>query len=148
MQIERSNSDALVVNKLPDGSRVILDAENEAVFALNSTAGAAWDACIDPTTLATVTERMQRSFDPGISAELAEEAIRQLHDKKLVKTSGLPSEASRRQFIATVGSIALPLVVSLSIGEQRAYATTASSGGQKGNPKPAPCASIRPDCKP
>jgi hypothetical protein len=139
MQIERTNSDAMVVNRLPDGSTVILDAENEAVFALNSTAGAAWDACGDPTTLAGVTENMQRSFDPGISEELAEEAILQLHDKKLVKTSGTLSQASRRQFITTMSSIALPLVVSLSIAEQRAYAKKASSGGNpcesKNNPK-------------
>jgi hypothetical protein len=147
MQIERTNSDALVVNKLPDGSTVILDAENEVVFALNSTAGAAWDACSAPTTLARVTENMQQSFDPGISEELAEEAIRQLYDKKLVKTSGTLSELSRRQFITTISSITLPLVVSLSIGEQRAHAKVASSGGQRGEPKPKPCASIRRDCK-
>ena len=143
MQIERTNSDALVINKLPDGSTVIVDAENEAVFALNSTAGAAWDACSGPTTLAGVTESMQRSFGPGVSEELAEEAILQLHDKKLIKTSGAPSQSSRRQFITTMSSVALPLVVSLSIAEQRAYALNASS-----TPKPAPCASINPKCKP
>ena len=143
MQIERTNSDALVVNKLPDGSTVIVDTNNETVFALNATAGAAWDACRAPTTLAGVTESMQRSFDPGISEELAEEAILQLNDKKLVKTSGTPSQASRRQFITTMSSIALPLVVSLSIAEQRAYAKKASSG----DPKPKPCESIKnPKC--
>jgi Coenzyme PQQ synthesis protein D (PqqD) len=147
MQIERTNSDALVVNKMPDGSTVIVDAENEAVFALNSTAGAAWDACSGPTTLAGVTESMQRSFDPQISEELAEEAILQLHDKKLVKTSGTPSQPSRRQFITKMSSIALPLVVSLSIAEQRAYAKKASSGSPKGGPKPKPCASIKRGCK-
>src|SRR5271168_1985933 len=104
MQIERTNSDALVVNKLPDGSTVIVDAENDAVFALNSTAGAAWDACGRSTTLAGVTESMQRSFDPGIREELAEEAILQLQDKNLVKTSGISSQASRRQFITTMSS--------------------------------------------
>jgi hypothetical protein len=143
MQIERINSDALVVNKLPDGSTVIVDAENDAVFALNPTAVAAWDACDRSTTLAEVTESMQRSFDPGISEELAEEAILQLHDKKLVKKSGTPPQASRRQFITTMSSIALPLVVSLSIAEQRAYAKKASSGDSKTNP----CESLKnPKC--
>jgi hypothetical protein len=127
MQIERTNSDALVIHKLPDGSTVIVDPKSEAVFALNSTAGAAWEACSGPTTLAAVAESMQRSFDHEISEELAEEAILQLHDKNLVKTSGMPSQASRRQFITTMSSIALPLVVSLSIAEQRAYAQHASS---------------------
>jgi hypothetical protein len=143
MQIERTNSDALVVNKLPDCSTVIVDAENEAVFALNPTAGAAWDACSTPTTLAGVTESMQRTFNPGITEELAEQAIVQLRDKNLLKTSGTLSLASRRQFITTMSSIALPLVVSLSIAEQRAYAQKASSGK-----KPAPCASVNPKCKP
>jgi hypothetical protein len=128
MQVERAKSDTLVVNQLPDGSRVIVDPANEMVFALNATAGAAWDACSDPTTLAKVTEDMQRSFGPGITNELAEEAILQLHDKKLVKTSRSSSQTSRRKFIATLGAAAVPLVVSLTIADQRAHAQSAVSG--------------------
>jgi len=127
MQVERTNSIALVENKLPDGSRVIVDSENEVVLALNSTAGAAWDACNGPTTLSGVTESMQRSLDPGITEDLAEQAILQLQAQKLVKTSGSFSQATRRQFITTLGAIAIPLVVSLPIAEQRAYAKTAQS---------------------
>ncbi len=52
MQVERVSTDGLVINQLPDGSRVIVDEKNEQVFALNTTAGAAWDACSNPTTLA------------------------------------------------------------------------------------------------
>jgi hypothetical protein len=133
MQVERTNSDALVVNKLPDGSTVIVDAKNETVFALNATAGAAWDACSDPTTLSRVTESMQRSFGPEINEELAEEAILQLHDKNLVKTSGSSSQATRREFITTLSAIALPVVVALSVADQRAYALVASS-----RPRPHP----------
>ena len=138
MQVERTNSDALVINQLPDGSRVIVDAENETVFALNATAGAAWDACSDPTTLAKVTEGMQRSFDPAVNEELAEEAIQQLHDKKLVKTWGASSKATRREFIGTLSAVALPLVVSLSVADQRAYAQRAVSA------KPTPVAGPPP----
>ena len=133
MQVERTNLDTLVVNKLPDGSTVIVDAKNETVFALNATAGAAWDACSDPTTLSRVTESMQRSFGPEINEELAEEAILQLHDKNLVKTSGASSQATRREFLTTLSAIALPVVVSLSIADQRAYALVASS-----RPRPHP----------
>jgi len=136
MQVERSDADALVVNKLPDGSTVIVDAKNETVFALNATAGAAWDACSEPTTLSGVTERMQRSLDPKITPELAEEAILQLKEQNLVKTSG--SQPSRRQFIATLGTAALPLVVSLPIAEQRAYAEQARSGGATPPPSQPP----------
>jgi hypothetical protein len=125
MQVERSNSDALVVNKLPDGSTVIVDAKNETVFALNATAGAAWDACSDPTTLSAITERMQHS-NPEITEELAEEAILKLQEQNLVKTSG--AQPNRRQFIARIGAAAaLPLVVALPVTEQRAHAQRARS---------------------
>src|SRR5580704_6279540 len=102
MQIERIQSNALVENILPDGSRVIVDPTNETVFALNATSGAAWDACSTPTTLSRVADDMRRSLDPAITDEFAEEAILQLQDKHLVNTSGSPSQASRRQFLATL----------------------------------------------
>jgi len=136
MQVERNNSDALVINKLPDGSTVIVDAKNETVFALNATAGAAWDACSDPTTLSGVTDRMQRSLDPAISAALAEEAILRLQEQNLVKISG--AQPSRRQFMTTLGAAALPLVVSLPIAEQRAYAQQAKSGAPTSPPPSTP----------
>lgn len=135
MQIERTNSEALVVNKLPDGSTVIVDAKNDTVFALNTTAGAAWDACSDSTTLSAVTERMQRSLDPAITEEMAEDAILQLQEKNLLKTS--TPQATRRQFITTLSALALPLVVSLPIAEQRAYAQRAQSGGGHSSSPPS-----------
>src|SRR6201999_4297151 len=113
MQIERTTSDALVVNKLPDGSTVIVNTTNQTVFALNTTAGAAWDACSNPTTLSEVTEQMQRSLTPGISEDLAQEAILQLEQQNLVKTSGV--QPTRRQFIASIGAAALPLVIALPV---------------------------------
>ena len=138
MHVERMNSGPLTVNQLPDGSRVIVDQTNETVFALNAMAGAAWDACSAPTTLAKVTDSMRRSFDAATTEELAQEAILQLQDKKLVRTSESLPPASRRKFLATLGAAAIPLVVSLTIADQRAHATTASSV------KPKPCPSIKP----
>src|SRR5277367_2259648 len=143
VEVERTQSDALVENKLPDGSRVILDPTNETVIALTATAGAAWDACSRPTTLAGVTDSMQRSFDPGVTEELAEEAILQLQDKKLVKTSGASSQPTRRRFLATLGAAAVPLVVSLTIADQRAHDVLATS-----KPATSPCASVNPKCQP
>jgi hypothetical protein len=137
MQVERNNLDALVVNKLPDGSTVIVDAKNETVFALNATAGAAWEACSDPTTLSGVTERMQHSLDPAITEELAEEAILRLQEQNLVKTFG--AQPSRRKFIAGLGAAAaLPLVVSLPVAEQRAYASKARSAPPSTPPPSSP----------
>lgn len=128
MQVERTNSNELSVNKLPDGSRVIVDPKRETVFALNTTAGAAWDACSLPTTLSKVTEEMRRSFDARITEEHALEAILQLQEQKLVTISGSPSMPTRRTLLATLSGVAVPLVVSLTIAEQRAHAFFASSG--------------------
>jgi hypothetical protein len=131
MQIERIQSAALVENKLPDGSRVIVDPTNEMVFALNTTAGAAWDACSMPTTLSGVAEDMRRSLDPTITEEFAEEAILQLQDKKLVNTSGSSSQATRRQFLGTLGTVAVPLVACLTLTDQKTHAEVARSGHRK-----------------
>jgi len=121
------NSSDLVVNSLPDGSRVIVNSNSETVVALNATAGAAWDACIAPTTLAKVTEEMRRSFDPSVTEELAEEAIRQLEEKNLVSTSERLPRTTRRAVLAGLSAAALPLVVSLTVGEQKAHAEESKS---------------------
>jgi hypothetical protein len=127
MQIERTQQDTLVENLLPDGSRMILDSDRETVFALNATAGAAWDACCGPTTLSAVTEQMRRSLNPAVTEEFAEEAILELANRNLVATSGPGSPSTRREVLATLGALAVPLVVSLTLGEQRAYAKVSVS---------------------
>jgi hypothetical protein len=127
MQIERVNSCDLVVKCLPDGSRIIVNSNRETVFAMNATAGAAWDACADPATLAGVTEKMQRSFDPNVTQELAEAAVLQLEEKKLVTINGDAPKTTRRELLAGLSAVALPLVVSLTVGEQKAHARNARS---------------------
>lgn len=127
MQIVRSNSDSMSIDKLPDGSKIVVDSASQTVFAMNATAGAAWDACSTQSTLQGVVESMQHSFDPGTTEELAQEAILQLENHKLVKTSDLSSHANRRQFVSGLGAVTLPLVVSLTMVEQRAFAEKARS---------------------
>jgi Coenzyme PQQ synthesis protein D (PqqD) len=134
MQIERTNSNDLVVNGLPDGSRMIVDAKSEQVFALNATAGAAWDACSNPTTLHKVADDMRRSFGAEITDELAEQAILQLEEKNLVTVSGSSPKTTRRQALATLSAVALPLVVSMTLADQRAFAQSARSGGGDDDP--------------
>jgi hypothetical protein len=135
MQIERTNLRSFVVNRLPDGSRIIVDSASGMVFALDATAGAAWDACASPTTLAAITERMQRSFDPATTTEAVEQAILQLEEKKLVKTT----QTTRRQLLGGLSAaIALPLVVSLTLADQRSYANSSGSCKQTPPYKPPP----------
>lgn len=133
MKVERTKND-VVVNALPDGSRVIIDSKSDRVYALNATAGAAWDACRDAKTLAEVTASMRKSLSPAVSEEMAEEAIRSLQEQNLVIASSSTLGPSRRQVLATLGVIALPLVVSMTLGEQKAYAHDAGSGkGEMGD---------------
>ncbi len=127
MQVERVNTKDLVVNSMPDGSRVIRNSNNETVFALNATAAAAWDACSSATTIAGVADEMRRSFDPNVTDELAETCLLQFQKKNLVKLSGVGPKATRRQVLAGLSAVALPLVVSLTIGEQKAHAQNAGS---------------------
>jgi hypothetical protein len=127
VQVERVNTKDLVVNSMPDGSRVIRNSNNETVFALNATAAAAWDACSSATTIAGVADEMRRSFDPNVTDELAEACILQFQKKNLVKLSGVAPKATRRQVLAGLSAVALPLVVSLTIGEQKAHAQDAGS---------------------
>lgn len=133
MQIERTESKNLVENGLPDGSRLIVDSKNEKVYALNATAGAAWDACANQTTLTEVAESMRKSCDLSITDELAYEAIEQLRDRQLLKVSGGFQTKSRRAVLAGLSAVALPLVVSMTLSDQRALAQSANS-----NPAPGP----------
>jgi len=127
MLVERVRSSNLAVNAMPDGSRIIRNPENETVFALNATAAAAWDACASAKTVSAVAEEMRRSFDPNVTDELAEASINELQDKKLVTVSGSGFKATRRDVLAGLGAVALPLVVSLTIGQQKIHAQQAGS---------------------
>lgn len=130
MKVERVNSGNLAINSMPDGSRIIRNSHNNTVLALNPTAAAAWDACASATTVAGVAETMRHSFDSNVTDELAEASVFELQDKKLVTVSGA-FQATRRQILAGLGAVALPLVVSLTVGEQKAHAQHASSVDQE-----------------
>jgi hypothetical protein len=136
MTVERVNCGNLAINSLPDGSRIIRNSDDNTVLALNPTAAAAWDACASATTISNVAESMRHSFDANVTNELAEASILELQDKKLVTTSGSAFKATRRQILAGLGAVALPLVVSLTVGEQKAHAQQAGSFDHKDFSRP------------
>ena len=136
MQVERVNTSKLSVNSMPDGSRIIRNSEDATVLALNATAAAAWDACSSAKTIPAVAEAMRHSFNPNVTDELAEASILQLQDKKLVTISGPSFKATRREVLAGLSAVALPLVVSLTMGEQRAHAQEANSADHHSNRSP------------
>lgn len=118
MQVERADN-SLVETKLPDGSRVVVDTRNDAVIAMNPSAGVAWEACSQPTTLSAIAAKMENA---GLSADSAEDAVFQLSEKKLVTTSQTPS---RRTFMA--GMAAVPVVAAMSLAEQKTFAERCGS---------------------
>jgi hypothetical protein len=130
MNFERVNCANLAINSMPDGSQIIRNSEDNTVLALNPTAAAAWDACSSASTIAGVAEAMRSSFDSNVTNELAEASLLELPDKKLVTISGSGFKATRRQVLTGLGAVALPLVVSLTVGEQKAHAQKASSVDQ------------------
>jgi hypothetical protein len=137
VQIQRGPLDTLVENHLPDGSRILVDEKSETVYALNATAGAAWDACSEPTSLYDVTNEMRRVLGNAITEELAQEAIQRLQERKLVNASVNTEQmnaqqTTRREVLTTLGKVALPLVVAMTLTEQRAYAVVARSGVPRG----------------
>jgi hypothetical protein len=127
MQAKRIHSADLSIEKLPDGSTAIYNAANKTVYSLNAPAAAAWEACGDTTSLAQIVGKMQRSFNPAVTEEVALEALRQLEEKGLVETMAPPPGPTRRSMVATAGAIA-PLVLALTFAEQRAFALGVGSG--------------------
>jgi hypothetical protein len=138
MQIQRVPSDALSENKLPDGSRLIVNQRTETVFALNATAGAAWDACAEPTTLTALRERMKLAVGSEVTEEEAEQAVFALQERNLVTSSQAPLR-TRRQMLATIGAVALPMVVALTLADQKAFAKSAQSTSSAPPPPPPNC---------
>lgn len=122
MHVERADSSSLVETKLPDGSRVVVDTRNDAVIAMNASAGAAWEACSQPTTLSAIAADLEKA---GMNAEAAEDAVFQLRDKKLVTTSE-PPKPSRRRFMAGM-AVTVPIVAAMSLAEQKAFAERCGS---------------------
>jgi hypothetical protein len=76
-----------------------------------------------------------RRTNPAVTDEVAENAVLQLQEKELIKASGLLKNASRRQVLAGLTAVALPLVVSMTMTEQKAFAERANS---RQDPPPPP----------
>ena len=98
MNVERVNCGNFAINTMPDGSQILRNSDDNTVLALNPTAAAAWEACATANTVSGVAERMRRSLDPSVTDELAEAAIAELQEKKLVSISGRDSRPRAGNF--------------------------------------------------
>jgi hypothetical protein len=134
-RVLRIQSTSLVIEKLPDGSTAVLDTRIGTVHSLNLSAAAAFEACRESCTVAGVARAMSELLNAPVSEDLAFAAVSELLAAGLVVQSSANQPAgqgsSRRsllQSLAASSAVALPIVLSLSAAEQKAYAAAAGSG--------------------
>ena len=134
-RVRRIQSTSLVIEKLPDGSTAVLDTRIGTVHSLNSSAAAAFEACRESCTGAALARAMSERLNAPVSEDLASVAVSELLAAGLVVRSSVQepegqgrSRRSMLQSLAAASGVALPVVLSLSAAEQKAYAAEASSG--------------------
>ncbi len=145
--IEQTSPKSWIIEELPDGSSAVLDRATNTVYALDSSAAAALDACQKPVTVSVLTAAMRRRLGKPVTEEIALEAVAELKRTGLVTLSAEIPElenASRRTLLKAAG-IAVPVILSLTAADQRAFAAGAGSGTTTTTTTaPASLASISP----
>ncbi|MCE5310254.1 MAG: hypothetical protein LLG20_21675 [Acidobacteriales bacterium] len=119
----------LLIENLPDGSVAVFDAESRAVHALNAQAAAALRACGQHSTLPAIALAMSRELQTRADDAAALEALAQLEASGLVQCVGREKAAAEpsRRSIFGVAAAALPVVLTLTAAQQKAYADQAGS---------------------
>ena len=119
-------SDQLTIERLPDGSTAILDQRTKNVHSLNVSATVVWDACKNGATLAEVRKALELKACAPVDESLAEGALAQLHNVNLVQTdtpvAAELSAAARRTALLRAAAVAVPVVLTIALSQQRAMA--------------------------
>ncbi len=125
-------SDQLTVENLPDGSTAILDQRSKNVHSLNSSASVVWNACKEGATLAQVRKALEAKVGAPVDETLAQSAIAQLHGANLIQSDApVPADliaAARRNTLIRAAMVAVPVVLTLALSQQKAMAFQARSG--------------------
>jgi hypothetical protein len=120
--VKSAREDYLQMEALPDGSTAILDKRTNTAHSLDATAAAIFRACSEATTASEVGSRT------GLDASVVLSGIAKLHRVGLVSCSEpVEGSASRRSLLRAAGA-AIPIVLSLTASEQKAFAQAAGSG--------------------
>ena len=133
----------LSAEKLGDGSTAIVDSRSKSVHSLNPTATLVWEACANGATLDQIRKTLEAKTGAAASDALVRQALEQLQRVNLIEAEGtFPVESvdlGRRALLTragTVGAIAIPVVLTLTAAEQKAYAFQAISGTTTTTPAP------------
>jgi hypothetical protein len=125
-------SGQLTIEKLPDGSTAILDQRTKNVHSLNVSATVAWEACKGGATLAEVRRALELRAGAPVNDAIAEGALAQLHHVNLIESDAPVAElrnAARRTALLRAAAVAVPVVLTLGLAEQREFALYAASRG-------------------
>ena len=128
-------SEQLTIEKLPDGSTAILDRRTKNVHSLNLSATVVWEACKGGATLAEVRRALELRAGAPVDETLAQSALTQLQKVDLIQTDApvAPelSAAARRNTLLRAAAVALPVVLTLALSQQRAHAFFQGSNNKK-----------------
>jgi hypothetical protein len=132
-------SGQLTIEKLPDGSTAILDQRTKNVHSLNVSATVAWEACKQGATLAEVRRTLELRTGVPVDEAIAKGALAQLHRANLIESDApVPEQlnpAARRSALRAA-AVALPVVLTLALSQQRALAQVVGSRNNGGNAGP------------
>ena len=131
----QSGTESLTVEKLSDGSTAIVNNRSKSVHSLNPSATLVWEACATETTFSEIHTTVKRQTGTPVDADAIRQALAQLQRVKLI--DGPPSlpadnvDLARRSLLkraSAAGAIAIPVVLTLTAAEQKAYAFQSRSG--------------------
>jgi hypothetical protein len=131
----QSGIESLSVEKLQDGSTAIVDNRSKNVHSLNPSATLVWEACAEAATFAQIQAAVEARTGVPVDAEMIRQALAQLQRVNLIEgesTIQLDNvDFGRRSMLkraGAVGAIAIPVVLTLTAAEQKAYAFQSQSG--------------------
>jgi PqqD family protein of HPr-rel-A system len=134
----QSGTESLSIERLPDGSTAIVDNRSKSVHSLNPSATLVWEACAEGAAFAEIHAAVEQQAGVAVDAELIRQALAQLQRVNLIESPSAlaPSAAmdnvdlGRRSLLkraGAAGAFALPVVLTLTAAEQKAYAFQSQS---------------------
>ena len=127
--------ESLTVERLSDGSTAIVDNRVKSVHSLNPSATLVWDACGQGATIEQIRQAIEAKSGSPVDAEVIHQALAQLQRANLIESESPISaetiDLGRRSMLkraGAAGAFAIPVVLTLTAAEQRAYAFQAISG--------------------
>lgn len=138
--------DIVLCGDLPDGTVSLVDTRDSSVHALDRVSSEAWKACAQRRGLDEILQTL--ACGEAVNAARVELALDQLVDLKLLTNdedvTEVATRTSRRRALLRIAAGALPVILSLTSAEQKAFAQGAGSGTTT-TPAPETTTTTTPD---